>query len=277
MDPDGLAPNPADGSHYDLSNDFYASFLDPSMTYSCAYFASGEESLEEAQMAKNDLAFRKLGLGRGQRILDVGCGWGAAAARAVELYGARAVGLTLSRNQYEYAVRRIRPGMDLEYRLQGWETYQAPFERIVSIGAFEHFTAPKYPAFFSRCHEMLTDDGLLLLHTITVGKPSRSFALLRFGYFVRSEIFAGGELPRPEQVLGEARLAGFELLHAESLRPHYGRTIDLWLANLEARREQAVQAVGPAVLARFLLYLQGAQRYHAGGETDVYQFLFRRT
>lgn len=150
------------------------------MTYSCAYFATSQETLEQAQIAKVDLAFRKVGLQRGHRLLDIGCGWGAAAERAASSYDSSAVGLTLSRNQHGYALGRRRPGLALDYRLEGWETYREPCDRIVSFGAFEHFTVAKYPAFFARCRELLPDDGRLLLQTITVGKPSQSFELLRF-------------------------------------------------------------------------------------------------
>jgi cyclopropane-fatty-acyl-phospholipid synthase len=273
----GLAPLEVDrdaGFHYEFSNEFYQLWLDPSMTYSCAYFEHEDETLEQAQMAKLDLAFRKVGLKAGHRLLDVGCGWGAAAARAVERYGASAVGLTLSRNQHEYARRRVEPGKGLEYRLQGWEAFAEPCDRIVSFGAFEHFTVPKYAAFFGRCRDLLPPDGRLLVQTITVGKPSRSFELLRFAYFLYTELFQTAELPRPEQVIGPAREAGLELLHAETLRPHYVRTIEAWLTNLQANREAAIQATSPELYEKFLIYLNGSARYYRSGETNVYQFLF---
>jgi cyclopropane-fatty-acyl-phospholipid synthase len=272
-----LPPNQTDenaGFHYEFSNEFYALWLDPSMTYSCAYFERPNMTLEEAQMAKVDLAFRKVGLGPGHRLLDIGCGWGATAARAVEKYGASAVGLTLSQNQRAYAQARVLPNMDLEYRLEGWETYQMPCDRIVSFGAFEHFTSPKYPAFFGRCRELLPSDGRLLLQTITVSKPSRSFELLRFAYFLHKELFQRSELPRLEQVVGPAREAGLELLHAETLRPHYVATLEAWISNLEAQRAEAVRLTSTALYEKFLVYLEGAARYFRTGETGVYQFLF---
>jgi cyclopropane-fatty-acyl-phospholipid synthase len=262
------------GFHYDFSNEFYSLWLDPTMTYSCAYFADGSESLEQAQLAKIDLALGKVGLSAGQRLLDVGCGWGAAAERAAVVYGARAVGITLSRQQYDYALTRRRPDRALDYRLEGWETYAEPCDRIVSFGAFEHFTTAKYPAFFGRCRELLPADGRLLLQTITVGKPSRSFELLRFAYFLYTELFGAAELPRPEQVLKPAREAGLELLHAETLRLHYVRTIEKWLERLEARRAEAIAATSADVFDKFVRYLEGSARYHRGGETNIYQFLF---
>lgn len=262
------------GSHYEFSNAFYELWLDRSMTYSCAYFANGAETLEDAQSAKIDLAYAKVGLRSGHRLLDVGCGWGAAAERAAAVYGASAVGLTLSDQQYDYARRRMRPDLALEYLREGWETYREPCDRIVSFGAFEHFTVPKYPAFFERCRELMPADGRLLLQTITVGKPSRSFELLRFAYFLYTELFQGGELPRLEQVVGPAREAGLELLHTESMRADYVRTIELWLARLEAQRLAAIATTSETLYDKFRRYLEGSARYHRGGETNVYQLLF---
>ena len=261
--------------HYEVSNDFFKLWLDPSMTYSCAYFATGSESLEEAQMAKVDLAFRKAQLQRGDRLLDIGCGWGAAAERAAVQYGASAMGLTVSRMQLELARRRERPGLALSYRLEGWETYREPCDVIVSFGAFEHFSVAKYDAFFARCHQVLTDGGSMLIQTITIGKPSTSFKLFRYAYFLRKEFFPGAELPPPEVVISYARRGGFELLHAESLRAHYCRTLDEWLGNLKANREAAIAATSEETYEKFVRYLDGAAQYHRTGETNVYQFLFR--
>ena len=261
--------------HYEVSNDFFKLWLDPTMTYSCAYFATGSESLEEAQMAKVDLAFRKAQLQRGDRLLDIGCGWGAAAERAAVQYGASAVGLTVSQMQLELARRRERSGLALSYRLEGWETYREPCDVIVSFGAFEHFSVAKYEAFFARCHEVLSDGGSMLIQTISIGKPSTSFKLFRYAHFLRKEFFPGAELPPPEVVVSHARLGGFELLHAESLRPHYVRTLDEWLANLKANREAAIAATSEEMYAKFVRYLDGAAQYHRTGETNVYQFLFR--
>ena len=260
--------------HYEISNDFFKLWLDPTMTYSCAYFATGSESLEEAQMAKVDLAFRKVKLQRGDRLVDIGCGWGAAAERAAQQYGASAVGLTLSHNQLELARRRERPGLALTYRREGWETYREPCDVIVSFGAFEHFTVAKYGAFFARCRELLPEGGLMVIQTITIGKPSRSFSLYRYAHFLRKEIYPGAELPPPEVVVSHARLGGFELLQADSLRAHYPPTIEQWLGNLKANRRAAIAATSEQMYAKFVRYLDGAAQYHRTGETNVYQFLF---
>jgi cyclopropane-fatty-acyl-phospholipid synthase len=273
--PDDLVVDDQAGFHYEFSNEFYALWLDRTMTYSCAYFPTGTETLEQAQQAKVDLALRKLQVAPGQRLLDVGCGWGAAAARAAELHRVRAIGLTLSQNQFELAQGRQRATLDLAYRLAPWETFHEPVDRIMSFGAFEHFTSAKYPAFFARCRELLPGDGRLLVQTITIGRPSRSFALRRFAYFLIKELFIGvAELPRPEVVVAEARVAGLELLHAESMREHYIRTLDVWLANLEATRREAAELTNEQVVDKFLRYLEGSRTFFASGETNVYQFLF---
>lgn len=270
-----LAVDELAGFHYEFSNEFYSRWLDPTMTYSCGYFPAGTETLEQAQLGKLDLAFRKIGIAPGQRLLDVGCGWGAAAARAAELHRVSAVGLTLSQNQFAYAQGRQRPDLELSYRLQPWEAFAEPVDRIVSFGAFEHFTSSKYVAFFTRCRELMPTDGRLLLQTITMGRPSRSFALRRFAYFLVKELFAGkAELPPPELVIADARAAGLELLHAESFRPDYIRTLDLWLENLSANREAAVADTSEETVQKFFRYLEGSRQFYASGETNIYQFLF---
>ena len=262
-------------AHYDLSDDFFKLFLDPTMTYSCAHFPTGQESLEEAQVAKLDLSLGKLALRPGERLLDIGCGWGSTARRAREKFGVKVVGLTLSRNQYEYA-RRLAQGADgLEFRAEGWETYHEPCDKIISIGAFEHFTPPKYGAFFARCRELLPEDGLMLLHTITMGRPNKTFAFLRWEHFILTRIFPGGMLPEPEQVISHSRLGGFELLHAESLRLHYARTLDLWAANLERSRDEAIRVTSAETYQTYRKYLTSCADHFRTGEIDVYQFLMR--
>ena len=262
-------------SHYDLSDDFFALFLDPSRTYSCAKFDTPQSTLAEAQVAKIDLSLGKCELSPGQRLLDIGCGWGATALRAQEKYGARVTGLTLSRNQHAYAqsLAAGRPGLD--FRLQGWETFDEKVDRIVSIGAFEHFGRAKYEAFFARCRSLLPADGVMLLHTITLGKPSKAFSFLRFVHFIGVKIFPGGDVPPPERVVESARAGGFELAHAESLRPHYARTLDCWAANLQAARDPAVAMVGEGTYNTYVKYLTGCAAYFRSGECNVYQFKLR--
>jgi len=262
-------------AHYDLSDDFFRLFLDPTMTYSCAYFPTGGETLEEAQIAKMDLSLGKLGLRPGEHLLDIGCGWGAMARRAHEKYGSTVVGLTLSKNQFAHATQSARGREGLEFRLEGWETRTTSCDKIVSVGAFEHFTPPKYGAFFARCRALLRANGMMLLHTITTGNPNRTFAFLRWTHFLVTEIFPGGRLPDPEQVLGHSRLEGFELVHAESLRSHYARTLDLWAENLERRREEAIRVTSERTYTTYLKYLRSCPPRFRAGDINVYQFLLR--
>lgn len=262
-------------AHYDLSDDFFALFLDPSMTYSCGYFQTAESDLAEAQEAKIDLSLGKCELTPGLRLLDIGCGWGATARRAHERYGARVTGLTLSQNQFNHCRRASAGDEGVEFRLEGWETFNEKVDRIVSIGAFEHFGRARYEAFFARCREMLPDDGVMLLHTITLGKPSKSFSFLRFAHFLSTRIFPGGDVPPPERVLEAARAGGFELTHGESLRPHYARTLDCWARKLEGRRAEAIQIAGEENYKTYRKYLTGCANLFRTGETNVYQFKLR--
>lgn len=263
-------------AHYDVSDDFYALFLDPSMTYSCAKFDSPESTLAEAQIAKIDLSLGKCELRPGMRLLDIGCGWGATAMRAGERYGARVIGLTLSRTQFEHDQRLAAGSEGIEFRMHGWETFEEKVDRIVSIGAFEHFGRKSYPAFFAKCRSILPDDGVMLLHTITAGKINLDMDFLRFTHFIATEIFPGGDVPSPEAVVGAAREGGFELVHVESLRPHYARTLDCWAANLQSHRTEALAIVGDAVYEKYMKYLTGCAALFRSGECNVHQFKLRR-
>ncbi|MGA2499437.1 MAG: class I SAM-dependent methyltransferase [Tepidisphaeraceae bacterium] len=262
-------------AHYDLGDDFFALFLDPSMTYSCAKFDTPQTTLAQAQSAKIDLSLGKCELRPGHRLLDIGCGWGATAMRAHEHYGASVIGLTISQNQLDHDQKLAagRPG--LEFRLQGWETFEEKVDRIVSIGAFEHFGRNRYPAFFARCRSILPPDGVLLLHTITIGKPNEDWDFLRFVHFIATEIFPGGDVPPPELLIAAARAASMELVHVESLRPHYALTLDHWAANLEARRDDAITIAGVDTYLSYMKYLTGCAALFRSGECNVHQFKFR--
>lgn len=265
-------------AHYDLSDEFFALFLDPSMTYSCAKFGLPETTLAEAQTAKIDLSLGKCELKPGMRLLDVGCGWGACALRAHAHYGARVTGLTLSRNQFDHN-RKLAAGKDgIEFRLEGWETYNEPVDRIVSIGAFEHFGRDKYPAFFAKARSLLPErpgGGVMMVHTITLGKPSKAFSFLRFVHFMSTKIFPGGDVPPPERVIEFARNANFEIEHVESLRPHYARTLDCWAANLQGNKNRAVAVAGEDNFKTYMKYLTQCAAFFRSGECNVHQFKFR--
>lgn len=259
-------------AHYDLSNDFFALFLDRSMTYSCARFDNPEATLHEAQMAKIDRSLDKCELKPGQRLLDIGCGWGSVAIRANERNRATVVGLTLSRNQHAYASALAAGTAGIEFRLEGWETYSERVDRIISIGAFEHFKRDRYQAFFARCRELLPADGVMMLHTITLGKPSKSFGFLRFAHFMSTMIFPGGDVPAPERVIEDARNGGFEVVGVESLRTHYARTLACWAANLSANQTRAVEVASEEVYRTYMKYLTSCAAFFRSGECNVHQF-----
>ncbi len=276
-------------AHYDLSDEFFALFLDPTMTYSCAFFERDGMTLEEAQLAKIDLALRKCELRPGMRLLDIGCGWGSTLRRAAERYGVCVTGLTLSRNQHQAAsrsLRRLAAGAGrAEVRLQGWEEFTEPVDAIVSIGAFEHFRTERYAGFFARCREILPAGGRMLLQTILQvdrGTLQRLGIAVRhedvqFGQFIRRQIFPGGQLCPAQTVVRHAEQAGFRVTQMQALQPHYGRTLEAWAANLRAAHDRAVALTSPEVYERYVRYLDGCARYFRSGHLDVAQFTLRAT
>jgi cyclopropane-fatty-acyl-phospholipid synthase len=274
-------------AHYDLSDDFFRLFLDPSQTYSCAYFERDDMTLEQAQLAKIDLALGKLGLEPGMTLLDVGCGWGATMKRAVERYDVNVIGLTLSKNQAVH-VQTVFDEIDSprrkEVRLAGWEEFDDHVDRIVSIGAFEHFGHDRYPDFFRMAHNALPADGVMLLHTIVGFNPAKAkelgipltFELARFIKFIMTEIFPGGRLPSIEMVHERATEGGFTCTREQRLRPHYARTLDLWAEALEAHREDAIRIQSEEVYDRYMKYLTGCAKMFRQGQTDVCQFTLEK-
>jgi cyclopropane-fatty-acyl-phospholipid synthase len=274
-------------AHYDLSDDFFRLFLDPTQTYSCAYFERDDMTLEEAQIAKIDLALGKLRLQPGMTLLDVGCGWGATMRRAIEKYDVNVVGLTLSKNQATHVQKSfdaLETSRSRRVLLAGWEQFDEPIDRIVSIGAFEHFGHDRYDDFFSLAHRLLPADGVMLLHTITGltgpqiaerGLPM-TFEMARFIKFIMTEIFPGGRLPSIEMVDEHASKAGFELTRRQSLQQHYARTLDLWAQALESRREQAIEIQSEEVYERYMKYLTGCANSFRTGYIDVNQFTLEK-
>jgi cyclopropane-fatty-acyl-phospholipid synthase len=274
-------------AHYDLSDDFFRLFLDPTQTYSCAYFERDDMTLEEAQIAKIDLALGKLRLQPGMTLLDVGCGWGATMRRAIEKYDVNVVGLTLSKNQATHVQKSfdaLETSRSRRVLLAGWEQFDEPIDRIVSIGAFEHFGHDRYDDFFSLAHRLLPADGVMLLHTITGltgpqiaerGLPM-TFEMARFIKFIMTEIFPGGRLPSIEKVDQHASKAGFELTRRQSLQQHYARTLDLWAQALESRRAQAIEIQSEEVYERYMKYLTGCANSFRTGYIDVNQFTLEK-
>jgi cyclopropane-fatty-acyl-phospholipid synthase len=270
-------------AHYDLSDEFFRLWLDPTQTYSCAYFERDDMTLEQAQLAKIDLALGKLGLQPGMTLLDVGCGWGSTMMRAIEKYDVNVIGLTLSENQ-KANVERVFAQSDSprskRVLLQGWEQFDEPVDRIVSIGAFEHFGFDRYDDFFKMAHALLPDDGVMLLHTITAltlpqmadRKIPLTFEVARFVKFILTEIFPGGRLPSIEKVEEHSTKAGFELTRRQSLQLHYARTLDCWSEALEAHKDEAIAVQSEEVYDRYMHYLTGCAKGFRVGYIDVNQF-----
>jgi cyclopropane-fatty-acyl-phospholipid synthase len=274
-------------AHYDLSDDFYRLFLDPTQTYSCAYFEREDMTLEEAQIAKIDLALGKLGLEPSMTLLDIGCGWGTALRRAIEKYDVNVVGLTLSKNQAAH-VQKMFDEMDSprsrRVLLEGWEQFHEPVDRIVSIGAFEHFGLERYRAFFKMAYEVLPADGVMLLHTIVrltfqeckqIGL-TLTRELVHFSQFILSEIFPGGYLPSTPMVEDRAADAGFKVTRIQALQPHYARTLETWAANLEANRDLAIAIQSQEAYDRYMKYLTGCAKLFRDGYIDVKQFTLQK-
>jgi cyclopropane-fatty-acyl-phospholipid synthase len=275
-------------SHYDLSDDFFQLFLDPTQTYSCAYFERDDMTLEEAQLAKIDLSLGKLGLQPGMTLLDIGCGWGATLSRALEKYDVNVIGLTLSENQKTHVEKVFAESPSPRSKrvlLEGWEQFDEPIDRIVSIGAFEHFGRDRYDDFFKKAYAILPDDGVMLLHTIC--KPTNeefadtglplTMKLLRFSKFIMDEIFPGGDLPKFDVVIEHAAKAGFELTRAQRLRLHYARTLEIWAEKLSARRDEAIAIQSEEVYDRYMKYLNGCAELFRDGYTDICQYTLAKS
>jgi cyclopropane-fatty-acyl-phospholipid synthase len=270
-------------SIYDVSDEFFALFLDSTMGYTCAYFERDDMTLEDAQNAKFDLALGKLNLEPGMTLLDIGCGWGGALQRAIEKYDVNVIGITLSRNQFEYSKAKLagKPTQrNIEVRLQGWEEFEDKVDRIVTIGAFEAFKMERYAAFFERAYNILPDDGRMLLHTILTYTQKqlheRGVTLLmsdlRLMRFIGTEIFPGGQLPAQEDIFKFAQDAGFSVEKVQLLREHYARTLHMWAANLEANKDKAIAIQSEEVYDRYMRYLTGCEHFFGKGITNVGQF-----
>lgn len=271
-------------AHYDLSDDFFALFLDPSRTYSCAYFAEPSYTLAQAQQAKIDLSLSKCDLQPGLKLLDIGCGWGATARRAAEKYGANVIGLTLSRNQCEHVKKSVAEAPPqsgtVEVRLQGWEEFDEPVDRIVSVGAFEHFRKARHREFFEKCFALLPKSGKMMLHTIVVNSLATQRRLtlkltesdVAFARFILKYIFPGGELCDPERIIALAGEAGFTVTNTQSLQMDYAQTLDIWAQNLAAAKEQAVALTSQETYDTYMTYLTGCASQFRDGKIDVVQF-----
>jgi cyclopropane-fatty-acyl-phospholipid synthase len=267
--------------HYDVSNDFYSLWLDRNLVYSCAYFRSDSDSLELAQEQKLDHILDKLMLKAGERFLDIGCGWGALILRAAKKYGARATGVTLSRNQFEFASRRIREeGLEgrCEVRLQDYRDIpgEGVYDKIASVGMFEHVGLKHLRGYFGKMRSLLADGGLVMNHGITATDPDSNWVGLGAGEFINRYVFPHGELPHVSLVLREMSLAGLEVVDVESLRRHYARTCFEWAKRLEDNRERAMASAGDKRYRIWQIYLAGCAHGFANEWMNIYQVLARK-
>ncbi|MBV8499640.1 MAG: class I SAM-dependent methyltransferase [Candidatus Eremiobacteraeota bacterium] len=266
------------GFHYDQPIDFYRSFLDRDMVYSCAYWEDATQTLDDAQSAKLDYTLRKLRLQPGERLLDIGCGWGALVVRAAERFGARALGITLSTKQCEEARRRIaaaglsdRARVELrDYR----EIAGERFDKIVSVGMFEHVGHARFLEYFRAAYESLRAGGLFLNHAIADQSDGRRTG--RAGAFLGRLIFPDGELVIVSDSLKHAEQAGFEVRDVENLREHYAKTLRAWVANLERNRDAAIAAAGEKSYRLWRLYMAGSAQGFRTGRIGVYQSLLAK-
>ena len=265
--------------HYDVSNEFYATWLDPNMVYSCAYFEQGDEDLGQAQTKKIDHILTKLALRPGMRLLDIGCGWGALVLRAAEHYHARCVGITLSENQAVLArARAARAGLGhlIEIRVQDYRDVDGQFDRITSVGMFEHVGVRQLPAYFARMHALLTPDGLAMNHGLTSTDHGNGESPLGGGAFIERYVFPQGELAHLGTVISAMQQGGLETLDVENLRRHYVRTMALWSANFES---QAGAIAGLTDVRRFRIwqvYLAGCQHAFRNDWISLYQIVCGR-
>ncbi|WP_332826626.1 cyclopropane-fatty-acyl-phospholipid synthase family protein [Ramlibacter sp.] len=275
--------------HYDVSDDFYALWLDARRVYSCAYFAEPDYSLAQAQEAKLDLICRKLMLRSGDRFLDIGAGWGGLLMWAAEHYGVNATGITLSRNQHAYVNRLIEEkglGGRVQMRIMDYRELPEgqPFDKIASVGMFEHVGQANMATYFGKIYRLLKPGGLVLNHGITAGSLQPSQLGAGMGDFIGKYIFPGGELLHPSLVLRDLAVGGLEMVDTENLRPHYARTLWAWSDALEDRLDEALAVLertqgkegAGAVLRAYRLYLSGCAMTFEHGWIALHQILATR-
>jgi cyclopropane-fatty-acyl-phospholipid synthase len=274
--------------HYDVSDDFYALWLDPRRVYSCAYFRDADMTLAQAQEAKLDHICRKLLLKPGDRYLDIGSGWGALLLWAAEHYGVDATGITLSKNQHAHVQRLIEAkGLQGRVRVELRDYRQLdvaqPFDKISSVGMFEHVGSANMGTYFRKLHALLAPGGLVMNHGITSGQLDYQQLGAGMGDFIEKYIFPGGELLHVTHVLRETAAAGLEMVDTENLRPHYARTLWAWSDTLEARLDEAREVLQKSggrqaenaerILRAYRLYLAGSAMSFEQGWISLHQML----
>ncbi|CCO08156.1 SAM-dependent methyltransferase [Desulforamulus hydrothermalis] len=262
--------------HYDLGNDFFSLWLDETLSYSCAYFKNPDDTLYQAQINKIDHTLKKLQLKPGERLLDIGCGWGWLVIRAAQQYGVRALGITLSDQQYAAAGRRVKElGLagQVEIRLASYQDLseqEQQFDKIVSVGMFEHVGRDNLPRYMEQVNKLLVPGGLSLLHTITgmTEEPVNDW--------MEKYIFPGGYIPSLREIIWLLPLYRFHLLHAESLRLHYAKTLDHWYNNFSRCVAKVREKFDERFVRMWSLYLRGCAASFRVSGLDIYQLLFSK-
>lgn len=265
--------------HYDVSNDFYRHWLDENMVYSCAYFEHGNEDLGTAQLKKIDHVLTKIQVRPNDRLLDIGCGWGALVLRAAEKFGARCVGVTLSKNQYALAKARVeRAGLTgrIDIRLQDYRDVIGTFDRITSVGMFEHVGLMNLATYFTKIHSLLAKNGVAMNHGITSSDAGGREAPYGGGRFIEKYVFPKGELAHIGLVLKAMQEGGMEAVDIENLRHHYVKTCNKWLENFESKKAEIIRLTDEKKFRIWRVYLAGSAYAFTQDWISIYQVVCTR-
>ncbi len=263
--------------HYDVSNDFYKLFLGSEMVYTCAYFKDWNNSLDQAQRDKMDMICRKLRLEPGDRMLDIGCGWGGLICHAAQNYGVKATGITLSQTQHDYAKEKISQlGLSDQVNVEicDYADHQGTYDKISSIGMSEHIGVANYPRYFGKINSLLRDRGIMLNHAIarSAKKSKRQARKIRpERKLLLKYIFPGSELTPVGMTTDFMETSGFEVHDVESWREHYALTLKYWSKNLSANKEEAIKLVGPERYRLWLAYMTGGSVGFTAGSIKLFQ------
>ncbi len=264
--------------HYDVSNAFYRMWLDERMVYSCAYFKSESDTLDQAQVNKIDHICRKLRLAPGETLLDIGCGWGALVLHAAQNYGVTAHGITLSKNQFEHVSRAIEArGLGQRVKVELRDYLDLPedvlYDKVSSVGMFEHVGVARFPRYFGKIHRILKPGGLVLNHGITHNALGAGGLGSGIGEFVEEYVFPGGELTHVSKVIESMAAESLESIDAEALREHYAKTLWHWVDRLEANSDAAKREVGEERFRVWRIYMAGSAHAFDRGWLSLWQIL----